>query len=146
MIKELKIMKIKEITNYLNSYAPLSLQETYDNAGLLIGDSENEITGVLITLDVTEEIINEAVKKNCNLIVSHHPLIFGGLKQITGGNYVERTVIQAIKNDIAVFSAHTNIDNIQGGVNTKICEKLHKTHLPNIQVNTIRRKTRNPKK
>lgn len=117
-------MKIKEIVNYLNYYAPLSLQESYDNSGFIIGNSNEKLTGVLITVDVTEEIITEAVEKNCNLIVSHHPLIFKGLRNITGKNYIERTIIKAIKNDVAVYSAHTNIDNIKGGVNTKICQKL----------------------
>ncbi len=117
-------MKIKEITNYLSYYAPLSLQESYDNSGLIIGNADNKLTGVLITIDITEEVVAEAVKKKCNLIISHHPLIFNGLKRITGKNYVERTVIQAIKNEIAIYSSHTNIDAIKGGVNTKICQKL----------------------
>ena len=116
--------KLKEITNYLENLAPLSLQESYDNAGLIIGDINAEISSVLVTLDVTEEIIDEAIEKKAQLIVAHHPIVFSGLKKITGKNYVERSLIKAIKNDIAIYAAHTNLDSITGGVNSKICEKL----------------------
>ncbi len=118
-------MKIKDITNYLDSIAPLSLQESYDNAGLIIGNSQYELKGVLITLDTTEEVIDEAIDLNCNLIISHHPIVFKGLRRFNGSNYVERTVIKALKNDIAVYASHTNIDNIAEGVNMKICSKLN---------------------
>lgn len=116
--------KLKEITNYLENLAPLSLQESYDNAGLIIGDVKSEISSVLVTLDITEEIIDEAIEKKAQLIVAHHPIIFSGLKKITGENYVERSIIKAIKNDIAIYAAHTNLDRVTGGVNGKICEKL----------------------
>ena len=117
-------MKISDLTSYLQTVAPLSLQEDYDNAGLLIGDPSWECSGVLCTLDVTEEVIKEALQKKCNCIVAHHPLIFRGLKRITGNSQVERTVIAAIKNDVAVFAAHTNLDNVINGVNGKIADKL----------------------
>ena len=117
-------MKISEIINYLDSYAPQSFKEDYDNVGLLVGNRNNEISGVLISLDVTEAVVEEAVSKKANLIVSHHPIIFRGLKKLTGSNEVERVVSMAIKNDIALYAAHTNLDNIQGGVNTKIADKL----------------------
>lgn len=117
-------MKISDLTTYLQSVAPLALQEEYDNAGLLVGDPNRECTGVLCTLDVTEEVIKEAKEKNCNCIVAHHPLIFRGLKKLTGGSYVENTVVAALKNDIAVFASHTNLDNIIEGVNGKIADKL----------------------
>lgn len=116
--------KLKEITNYLENLAPLSLQESYDNAGLIIGDVKSEISSVLVTLDITEEIIDEAIEKKAQLIVAHHPIIFSGLKKITGENYVERSIIKAIKNDISIYAAHTNLDRVTGGVNGKICEKL----------------------
>ncbi len=118
-------MKIKDITNYIEQIAPLPLQESYDNSGLLVGNKEDELTGALITLDCTEEIIEEAIKTNCNLIIAHHPIIFSGLKKITGKNYVERTVINAIKNDIAIYACHTNLDNVKTGVNKKIANKLN---------------------
>ena len=117
-------MKIKEIISLLEQLAPLSLQESYDNAGLLIGNAGNECLGVLITLDVTESVMEEAIQKKTNLIISHHPLIFGGLKKITGNTATERITIQAIKNDIAVYAIHTNLDNIFDGVNAMICQKI----------------------
>ena len=117
-------MKIKEITNYLESVAPLHYQESYDNAGLLVGDANREIDAALITLDCTEEIVEEAIENNCNLIIAHHPIIFSGLKKITGQNYVERTIIKAIKNNIAIYAIHTNLDNIKTGVSAKIAEIL----------------------
>lgn len=123
-ISNLHCMKIFDLTSYLESVAPLSLQEDYDNAGLLIGDPKRECTGVLCTLDVTEDVINEALRKNCNCIVAHHPLIFKGLKKLSGDSAVEKTVIAAIKNDMAVYASHTNLDNIIKGVNGKIAAKL----------------------
>ena len=116
--------KIKEIIHFFEELAPLHLQESYDNAGLIVGSTDAEIDSVLITLDVTEEVVDEAIKKNVQLIVAHHPIIFSGLKKINGKNYVERTVIKAIKNDVAIYAAHTNLDSVTGGVNSKICEKL----------------------
>jgi dinuclear metal center YbgI/SA1388 family protein len=117
-------MKIQEITSYLEAIAPLSLQESYDNAGLLTGNSQWECTGIITALDATEEVVKEAIAKKCNLIVAHHPIIFGGLKKITGKNYVEQTIIRAIKNDIAIYAIHTNLDNIIDGVNGKIADQL----------------------
>src|SRR5680860_761387 len=116
--------RLKEITTFFENLAPLSLQESYDNAGLIIGDISVEISSVLVTLDVTEEVIDEAIQKKAQLIVAHHPIVFSGLKKITGKNYVERTLLKAIKNDIAIYAAHTNLDSVTGGVNSKICEKL----------------------
>ena len=105
-------------------FAPLPLQDGFDNAGLQIGLTEAEVAGVLLCLDVTEAVVDEAVASGCNLIVSHHPLIFSPLKRITGSNYIERCVIKALANGIAIYSAHTNIDNAPGGVNYRIAEKL----------------------
>ncbi|HJD91261.1 Nif3-like dinuclear metal center hexameric protein [Bacteroides coprosuis] len=117
-------MKIKDILNALERFAPLPLQDGFDNSGLQIGLTEVEATGALLCLDVTEEIIDEAIQKGCNLIIAHHPLLFKGCKSITGKDYVERCVMKAIKNDIAIYAAHTNLDNATGGVNFKIAEKL----------------------
>lgn len=117
-------MILSEITSYLNSQFPLSLQESYDNCGLLIGEKNTEITGALICLDITENVLDEAVKNNCNLIVSHHPLIFSGIKSLTGTTDTERIVIRAIRDNIAVFALHTNLDNHYEGVNSFLCSKL----------------------
>ncbi|MDR2835314.1 MAG: Nif3-like dinuclear metal center hexameric protein [Bacteroidales bacterium] len=124
-------MLIKEIIEELNNFAPLELQEDYDNSGLNVGNPENEISGILISLDITPEIINEAIENNCNLIISHHPLIFKGIKKITGKNDVEKSIIKAIKNDISIYCGHTNFDNHYLGVNNKIAEKLN---LNNLQI------------
>jgi len=117
-------MKINQITTQLEVLAPRHLQESYDNAGLIVGDADMECTGCLISLDVTEEIIEEAIQKGCNLVVAHHPIIFGGLKQLVGADYVQRTVIKAIKNNVAIYAIHTNLDNVLHGVNAMIGEKL----------------------
>ncbi len=118
-------MLVSDITKYLESIAPLSYQESYDNSGLIVGDFNMELTGVLICLDSTEEIVEEAIENGCNLIIAHHPIIFGGLKKLNGKNYVERVVIKAIKYDIAIYAIHTNLDNVlKSGVNSKIAEKL----------------------
>ncbi len=108
----------------LEQFAPLPLQESWDNAGLQVGLTEAEVSGALLCLDVNERIVDEAIAKGCNLIVSHHPLLFRGLKQISGANDVQRTVIKAIKHDIVVVSMHTNMDNAMNGVNWKIAEHL----------------------
>ncbi len=102
----------------------MPLQESYDNAGLQVGLTEAEVSGVLLCLDITEEVLEEAKTKGCNMVVSHHPLIFGKLAQITDANYVQRCVMQAIKNDITIVSMHTNLDSVQGGVNYMMAEKL----------------------
>lgn len=117
-------MKLKEIIDSLETLAPSSLQENYDNSGLLVGSADMEITSALVCLDSTPEVIAEAVRKKCNLVIAHHPIIFSGLKKINGKNYIERTVIEAIKNDIAVYAIHTNLDNVQNGVNKAIADKL----------------------
>ena len=105
-------------------FAPLPLQDGFDNAGLQVGLTDAEVTGVLLCLDVTEAVVDEAVALGCNLIVSHHPLIFSPLKRVTGATYVERCVIKALANGLAVYSAHTNLDNAPGGVNYRIAAKL----------------------
>ena len=117
-------MKISEIIQYLDSLASPMLQESYDNCGLLTGDPSWDCTGVLCTLDAVEEVIEEAIKNKVNLVVAHHPIIFKGLKSLNGKNYVERTVIRAIKNDIAIYAIHTNLDNIPDGVSGKMADKL----------------------
>lgn len=117
-------MKLREICRIIEDFAPLSLQESYDNSGLLIGEADSEVTKALVTIDVTEDVVNEAIQSGCDLIISHHPLIFLGLKKINGKNPVERMVKKCLQNNIAVYAAHTNLDNIQQGVNAMICEKL----------------------
>jgi dinuclear metal center YbgI/SA1388 family protein len=117
-------MKIADIITSLEQLAPLAYQESYDNCGLLTGNSNWECKGILCTLDTTEAVVLEAKAKGCNFIVAHHPIIFNGLKKITGKNYVEQTIITAIKNDIAIYAIHTNLDNILLGVNHKIADKL----------------------
>ena len=117
-------MKISSVISFLESLAHPALQEKYDNAGLSIGDGDRECRGILISLDATEEVIKEAVAKKCNLVIAHHPIIFGGLKKINGKNYVEKSVISAIKNDVAVYAIHTNLDNISHGVNGRIADLL----------------------
>ena len=117
-------MKVQSICELIEEVAPLALQESYDNAGLLVGDSQMEISSVLLSIDITENVIEEAIQKKCNLIVSHHPLIFGGLKKLTGENEVQRCVAKAIKHDIAIYAAHTNLDNVIQGVSAKMAEKI----------------------
>ena len=131
--------KIKDVISYLETIAPLAYQESYDNSGLLTGNKQDTIEGVIITLDCTEAIVQEAIDKGCNLIVSHHPIIFSGLKKITGGNYVERTIILAIKNNIAIYAIHTNLDNVISGVNFQFAKRLGLTNISilNKKQNTI---------
>jgi len=117
-------MILSEITTFLTSRIPLSLQENYDNCGLLLGDAHAEITGAIICLDITDEVLSEAVEKNCNLVISHHPMIFSGIKSLTGRTATERLVIRAIRENIAVFALHTNLDNHFEGVNHLLCNKL----------------------
>lgn len=120
----MRSVKIKEVIDALERFAPLPLQESYDNAGLQVGLTEAEVSGALLCLDVTEKVVDEAVARGCNLIVAHHPLIFRKLAQVTDVNYVQRTVIKAVKNDIVIAAMHTNLDAAVGGVNYKIAEKL----------------------
>ncbi len=117
-------MKIKEIIQVLEAYAPLPYQESYDNAGLIFGDPSWEVTNVLLTLDATEAVIDEAIERGCNLVVAHHPIVFSGLKKINGRSYVERVAIKAIKHDIAVYAAHTNLDNVRNGVCARMADRL----------------------
>ncbi|HRE73323.1 MAG TPA: Nif3-like dinuclear metal center hexameric protein [Flavobacteriales bacterium] len=117
-------MKISALITFLEEQAPLRLQESYDNSGLICGNPDSEIESVLIALDCTEEIIEEARKKGCGMVISHHPIVFKGLKRFTGSNYVERTIISAIKNDIAIYAIHTNLDHVNQGVNRRICDKI----------------------
>jgi dinuclear metal center YbgI/SA1388 family protein len=117
-------MKAKELINALELYAPLGYQEEYDNSGLNVGNPEQEITGVLCTIDITLQVLEEALAKNANMIVSHHPLIFRGIKSLTGKNFIDEIIIKAIKNDLVLYAVHTNIDNVFNGVNSKICQKL----------------------
>lgn len=115
---------IKQVIDLLEELAPPQYQESYDNSGLLTGDSSWLLRNILVTLDCTEAIVDEAIAKGCNLIVAHHPIIFSGIKKLNGKNYVERTVIKAIKNDVAIYAIHTNLDNVLHGVNARICEKI----------------------
>ena len=116
--------RIQDILSYLEQVAPSAYQEDYDNATLICGDRNAEVKGILCTLDCTEEVVQEAIAQGANLIVAHHPIVFRGLKSLTGKNYVERTVISAIKNDVAIFSIHTNLDHVAHGVNKRIADRL----------------------
>ena len=120
---------IKDVIRHLEFIAPPAYQESYDNCGLLTGDPNDAVTGVLVTLDCIESVVDEAIERGCNLIVAHHPIIFRGLKRLTGANYVERTVIKAIRNRIAIYAIHTNLDNVHDGVNRRLCEKIGLTNL-----------------
>ncbi|SEL43190.1 Nif3-like dinuclear metal center hexameric protein [Parapedobacter koreensis] len=117
-------MYLQELTAYLESLAPLDYQEPYDNAGLLVGSPSKEVNLALVSLDCTEEVVDEAIGLGCDLIISHHPIVFKGLKRFNGNTYVERVVMKAIKHDIALYAIHTNLDNVKGGVNSKIAERL----------------------
>ncbi len=116
---------IKDVIAYFHSIAPFNLQEPYDNSGLIVGNPQSVVRGVMVSLDATEEVILEAAAKNCNLVISHHPIVFSGIKRLTGAHYVERAVISAIKNDVALLAIHTNLDNVlEKGVNGMIASKL----------------------
>ncbi len=118
-------MLVKELTNHLERIAPLHLQESYDNTGYIVGNPMDTIKGVLICLDSTEEVVDEAIAKGCNVIIAHHPIIFQGLRKITGQNYIERTILKAIRNHIIIYAIHTNLDNVMmDGVNLKIAEQI----------------------
>ncbi len=117
-------MKIKELIKVIEDIAPLSLQESYDNSGLLVGSEETDVTSALITLDVTEEVLDEAIDGGFGIIIAHHPLIFSGIKKLNGKNYVEKLVIKAIKNNVALYAVHTNIDNAANGLNAILGKKL----------------------
>lgn len=117
-------MSIKDVINILEAWAPPALQESYDNSGLIVGDSGRAFTSSLVCLDCTEEIVDEAAERGANLIIAHHPIIFRGLKRLTGADYVERTVIKAIKKDVAIYAIHTNLDNVRQGVNERIADRI----------------------
>ena len=117
-------MVVQDVINHLHDLAPLAYAEDFDNVGLLVGDKNTKITNVLVTLDTLEAVVDEAIAKNCNFILSFHPIIFKGLKSLTGKNYVERTVLKAIKNNIAIFAIHTALDNDKNGVNAMLCNQL----------------------
>ncbi|MCG8340626.1 MAG: Nif3-like dinuclear metal center hexameric protein [Cytophagales bacterium] len=118
------MIKINDVIDYLEQIAPLSYQEHYDNAGLMLGNAHSTVTGILICLDITEEVLAEAKAQNCNLIIAHHPLIFKPIKKLTARTYVERCIIQAIKQNLALYAIHTNLDNIVQGVNQQIAQAL----------------------
>src|ERR1700761_2885683 len=122
-------MKLSLLTSYLESLAPLAYQEDYDNSGLIVGQPDQEIHQALISLDCTEAVVDEAINSNCQVIISHHPIVFRGLKKFNSKTYVERVVEKAIRNNIALYAIHTNLDSIMGGVNTKICETLGLTNV-----------------
>jgi dinuclear metal center YbgI/SA1388 family protein len=122
-------MRLSVLIKHLEEFAPLNYQEDYDNSGLLVGELEHEVVAALVALDCTEAIIDEAIEHGCNLIITHHPIVFKGLKKITGKTYVERVVIKAIRNNIALYAIHTNLDHVKGGVNGIICERLGLTNV-----------------
>lgn len=117
-------MRVSEVMTYLEGRAPLDLQEDYDNAGLITGSPDSLVTGVLVCLDCTEDVLDEAESLGCNMVVAHHPIVFSGMKKLTGRNYVERTVIAAIRKGISIYSIHTNLDNVRRGVNMAFAERL----------------------
>lgn len=122
------MLRIKEITNFLEGWAPLSLQESYDNSGLLIGDKNDEISQALITLDVTEKVVDEAIETKAGLIIAHHPFIFSGIKKIGNAHWIDRCIRKAIKHDISIYAIHTNLDNVHTGVSKKIADKIGLTN------------------
>jgi len=117
-------MKLREIILGLEQWAPINYQESYDNSGLIVGAGDEDISAAIISLDCTEEVVQEAIDKNANLIISHHPIVFKGLKRFNGKNYVERTIVKAIKNNICLYAIHTNLDNVENGVNKEISDRL----------------------
>jgi len=118
-------MQIKDVIQYMEELAPLAYAESYDNVGLLVGNKNTALTGILITHDTLEEVVDEAIIKKCNLIVSFHPIVFSGIKKFNGQNYVNRVIMKAIKNDIGIYATHTALDNVQNGVNSTICDRLN---------------------
>lgn len=134
LILSFKTMQVRDFTALIEKVAPLSFQEDYDNAGLIVGDPGMTVSGILLCLDTTENVIDEAISNGCNLIIAHHPIIFKGLRKLNGKNHVERTVIKALQHNIAIYAAHTNLDNVlQNGVNEKIAHKLGLTDLKILQ-------------
>lgn len=129
--RKFQTMKVADIILHLEQLAPLAYQESYDNSGLLVGNANRQVSKILVSLDCTELVVDEAIEMGCNMVVSHHPIVFKGLKKFTGSNYIERTVEKAIKNDIVLYAIHTNLDNVMGGVNYKIASLLG---LQNVQM------------
>ena len=119
---------VKDITTLLEEFAPLKLQESYDNAGLICGNPEAEVSSILLTIDITEAVIDEALAEGHNLIISHHPLIFQGIKKLLPDNYINRCLIKAIQHNLNIYSAHTNIDSVMQGVSGRMADKLGLTH------------------
>lgn len=118
-------MNVNTVLNELNRIAPFSLQESYDNAGLIVGEPNHEVKGILVCLDSTEEVVDEAIRRECNLIVAHHPIVFGGVRSFTGKTYVERTVMKALRNHISIIAIHTNLDNVlRNGVNQRLASLI----------------------
>lgn len=117
-------MRLKDLIDCLEEFAPISYQESYDNSGLIVGNQDHDIHKALISLDCTEAVIEEAIKNKCDVVISHHPIVFKGLKKFNGNNYVERVVIKAIENKIAIYAIHTNLDSVHNGVNARICKKI----------------------
>ena len=117
-------MIVKDVTKYLEKIAPLHLQESYDNSGLQVGDYKSKVKGLLVSLDVTMEVIDDAINQQCNLIVAHHPIIFGEIKNVTKSSLIGSIVFKAIKNNINIYAIHTNLDNVPNGVNSKIAEVI----------------------
>lgn len=117
-------MKVRDIAEVLEKWAPLPVAESYDNVGLLVGNEQMEVTGVLVSLDVTEAVVQEAESLGMNLIVAHHPIWFSARKRLNGEDYVSRTIISAIKKDVAIYACHTNLDHVHSGVNRQLCDKL----------------------
>lgn len=124
MNNEASGVRVGELAAALEAWAPPALQESYDNSGLLVGEPDTAITGVLVSLDLTEAVLDEAIARGCNVVVSHHPLIFGKLQRLTGADYVQRSVMKALRAGIALYAIHTNLDNVKHGVNATIAEKL----------------------
>lgn len=119
------MLRIHEIVSAFEQVAPSRLQESYDNSGLIVGDPQREVKKALLCLDSTEAVVDEAIAKGCDIIVAHHPIVFGGLKRFTGANYVQKAVVKAIRHDIAIYACHTNLDNVlKGGVNERIAQQL----------------------
>ncbi len=117
-------MKLGDLCSFLETIAPLAYQEDYDNSGLIAGEPGSEVTSALISLDCTEAVVEEAIQKGCQLVISHHPIVFRGLKKFNNKTYVERVIAKAIRNGIALYAIHTNFDNVLNGVNARLCEKL----------------------
>lgn len=130
-------MKIKEIAEAIEQYAPLRLQEEWDNAGIQVGDPEAEVSGILLCTDATETVVGEAIERGYNLVIAHHPLIFRGLKKIMGRTPVERAVAMAIKHDITIYSAHTNMDSAWQGVSFRMADKIGMTNVQFLDANGV---------